>query len=448
MFKKYFPVILIIFIVIFVGLIGCTTKNSIVGRWRLVADSDFEVEQSTDYDIEFYKDGTVVFYDPTGSIAGEYSLPDKNHLNIFNVANSYGTFFKIDVNGDKMTWEIDNRIYTFERIKDKNNIVEKQNDSAISETFNETTAVENKEKKSSIIAIPTEVKETLNDEYPFCEQLEQEDYIDPGWKYLNVKLTFKLLPLTTESIEDYIFYEDIYDDIMENIEIVTEQGWTYKVDSFQLPFVYPGGITTKDFFSLAYFYNVLDGFNIAGSESHLFITNEDICPEYWLRFKVSEESSGYKVKILDLPTIDLSEETDHLSYPTDIPDSNFDNIFNMGETIDVGDNGTIRIMDFNYNDEDENYKLTYEYENLSNGYDANFSTYFLILDNYGILRAANHTMEPIVHGLEYSINDLRLDSVGPGQTEECYVEFEMPRNLEKLKLFIGSETFDAIVNIN
>jgi len=43
---------------------------------------------------------------------------------------------------------------------------------------------------------------------------------------------------------------------------------------------------------------------------------------------------------------------------------------------------------------------------------------------------------------------LKSDTVGPGQAEEFSVKFEMPKNLEGLKLLFGGENFSAMVNLN
>jgi len=109
--KKYIFIsllaILMFCILINVILIGCTNKNSIVGKWR----------DGSGNEIEFYKDGTVVFLDSFGGVAGEYSFPDGSHIRFLHAANIYGEVCEIKINGNELTLSSNDTTYLLIRVK-------------------------------------------------------------------------------------------------------------------------------------------------------------------------------------------------------------------------------------------------------------------------------------------------------------------------------------------
>jgi hypothetical protein len=116
--KKYIYISLIIILIICflfnAILIGCTSRDSIVGKWSDNSGST----------IDFYKDGTVVFAGTLfGDVSAEYSFPDENHIK-FSIKGILGIFgdqvFEIKINGNKMSLNSSNTSILLERVKPNN----------------------------------------------------------------------------------------------------------------------------------------------------------------------------------------------------------------------------------------------------------------------------------------------------------------------------------------
>lgn len=279
------------------------------------------------------------------------------------------------------------------------------------------------EKKISII--PIEFYESNEYVYPpfLSETHTQEIYeseAEPGWKYVNVQLGLKNDTGEFIDINDVPFLEN-----KEEIKLTTEQGWTYSLseDSYDSFFPLLGNKFEENF------YKIPGNFTIVGS-----YFKKNSIGYYYLRFKVAEKSSDYKLILPGYPEIDLSKINNNVILPTSLPDSSFNS---FGDNLPISNKGFLIVEDFKIDPISEEAIINATINNASEGYGQEFNLNFFIIGNDGILRA------PETYKNENSNYPIEI---GPGQSHQIGETFSIKEGLKNLKLIITGD-MEAVINL-
>jgi len=242
---------------------------------------------------------------------------------------------------------------------------------------------------------------------------------ESGWKYVNVQLGLKNNTGEFVDINDMKFLEN-----KEEIKIKTEQGWTYSLSEHFNDNFFP---LLGDKFE-SNLYKIPGNFVVIGSYFHTASIGY-----YYLRFKVAEKSSGYKLILPGYPDIDLNKSNKEIILPTDLPDSSFNNV---GDKLAITDKGYLVIENFIVNPISDEVTIDATLSNASEGYDQEFNINFFLIGNDGILRASQSYKERYINS---------PIKVGPGQNFSMHETFSINKELKNLMLIITGD-IDAVIN--
>lgn len=235
---------------------------------------------------------------------------------------------------------------------------------------------------------------------------------EPGWKYVSINLGLKNDTKEFIDINNVPFFEN-----KEEIKITTKQGWSYSYPESGDSFFPLMGDRFQDAL-----YLIPNNFTIIGSYFHF-----NSIGYYYLRFKVAEKSSDYKLILPGYPEINLNEINKNIILPTDLENSSF---FNLGDNLSIDDKGSLVVGYFKRNPISNEVTVYAIISNSSEGYSQIFNLYFFVIGNDGILRASQ------------SFKNIFTSSqieVGPGQNYLIEELFDIDKQLENPKLIISGD---------
>lgn len=165
---------------------------------------------------------------------------------------------------------------------------------------------------------------------------------------------------------------------------------------------------------------------------------------YFASFKVAEKSSGYTLIISGYPDTIITDNLKPVEFPTSLPNSSFKN---MGDTLNISDKGSIKILDFFKDPNSDNVVLRFELSNASGGYDQNFHLGFIFVGNDGIFRCLKSNSPVLAEGASFMGDYPKQWVVGPGKTNLCFVKANIPIDVKNIKLIITGD-IDTVINLD